>query len=322
MRTSPTVDPLESTWPPPPVPSPEAEHGPAALAAVSFGLTDPGRERRTNEDRFLIASPASALWMAREGNHAGALGYAEITGDLFAVADGIGGHTGGAQASAIAIETMSHFFLSTLKWVFALGGPDALGDGMLEQLDAVLRWADCRVREEAAGNPALREMGSTLTVAYRYGSFLHIGHVGDSRCYILREGELHRLTHDHTVVGEMVRQGLLTPEEAAHHAARHILTGALGGITPEVSPQVRRVRIRAGDVLVMCTDGLTEMVKEKEIKAMVQRSPTPREACENLVQHANVLGGRDNVTVVVAHFDAALSPPRPRPARRPTGSLA
>lgn len=321
MRTSPNVDPLESTWPPPLVAPSESAKGEPSLAAASFGLTDTGRERRSNEDRFLIASPVSALWMPREGSHAGALGYAEITGDLFAVADGIGGHTGGAQASALAIETMSTFFLSTLKWVFALGGPDALGDGMLEQLQAVLRWADNRVREEAASHPRLREMGSTLTMAYRYGSHLYIGHVGDSRCYVLRGGQLHQMTHDHTVVGELLRQGLLSAQDAARHAARHMITNALGGLTPDLQTEAHRIRIRAGDVVLLCTDGLTDMTTEKEVAAILQRSPNPKEACENLVHLANDRGGRDNITVVVAAFDAAQAPPRPRSAKRPGAAL-
>lgn len=320
MRTSPTVDPLESTWPPPLVPPPEAAGGSSSLAATSFGLTDTGRERRSNEDRFLVASPAGALWMPQENNHAGALGYSEIAGDLFAVADGIGGHTGGAQASALAIETVSTFFLSTLKWVFALGGPDALGDGMIEQMQAVLRRADGRIREEAAATPRLREMGSTLTMVYRYGLHLYIGHVGDSRCYVLREGQLHQMTHDHTVVGELLRQGLLSAEDAAHHAARHMITNALGGLTPDLQTEARRIRIRPGDVVLLCTDGLTDMTTEKEVAALLHYSPSPEEACENLVHLANDRGGRDNITVVVARFDAQ-DPPCPRSARRPGAPL-
>jgi protein phosphatase len=316
MRTSPTVDPLESTWPRPLATPPVSEIAAPALSAASFGLTDTGRERRSNEDRFLIASPVSALWMSREGDQAKNMGYGEITGDLFAVADGIGGHTGGAQASALAIETMSTFFLSTLKWVFALGGPDALGADMLDQLQSVLRWADSRVREEAARTPDLRQMGSTLTIAYRYGSFLYVGHVGDSRCYLLRGGALHQITHDHTLVGEMVRQGLVTREDAEHHPARHVITNALGGVTPDLRTEVHRLRVRPGDVLLLCTDGLTEMASEKEIAAIVQRSPSPRDACENLVQRANDCGGVDNVTVIVARYEAEPTPPRPVPVKR------
>lgn len=309
MSSSHLVDPLESTWPRPMVrPLPVPDESPA-LSVLVHGLTDKGRERSSNEDRFLIASPASALWMARAGAHASDLGYSEIAGDVFAVADGIGGHAGGAQASALAIETMGTFLVSTLKWVFAIGGPESLGVEMLDQLEAVLRWADSRVREEAARNPALREMGSTLTMTYRYGAFLHVAHVGDSRCYLLRDGALHQITHDHTVVAEMVRHGILAPELAAHHAARHVITNALGGITPGLHAEVHRVRIRPHDVLLLCTDGLTEMVTDDEIRAVLEDAATPRSACEDLVMLANDHGGYDNITALVARYEPDPGPP-------------
>lgn len=320
MRTFLEADPLENTWPRTGTvaPSPTAESQAPALALTSFGLTDTGRQRSTNEDRFLIASPVSALWMENEGRHAGEMGYAEIQGDVFAVADGIGGYAGGAVASALAIETMSAFLLSTLKWVFALGGPEAIGADMLEQIRLVLRWADSRVREEAASSEKLREMGTTLTMAYRHGPYLYVGHAGDSRCYVLRDRVLHRITRDHTVIEELVTQGLVTLEDAPRHAARHVITNALGPMTEGLKVDVHRVRLHPGDVVLLCTDGLSGVESEREIASVLLGSATPEKACERLVQCANDLGGPDNVTAIVAHVEASNSAPAPARTKRPS----
>lgn len=319
MRTS-LADPLETTLPFPAVaiPRPAPANVPAAIALRSYGLSDTGKQRSTNEDRFVIASPVSALWMESEGRHAAELGYTEIHGDVFAVADGVGGHAGGHRAAEIALETMGKFLLSTLTWVFALGGPEAIGADMLEQLRFVLRWADTRVREEAERTPQWHEMGTTLTMAYRHGSFLYVGHAGDSRCYLLRNRRLHRITRDHTVVEELLRHGLVRPEDAHRHAARHVITNALGPMTQSLQVDVHRLRLQAGDALLLCTDGLGGVATEAQISAVLLRSPTPEKACERLVQAANDLGGPDNVTAIVAHVEDAKHAPAPRRVRRPS----
>jgi serine/threonine protein phosphatase PrpC len=320
MRTTFSADPAASALPLPGLaaPRPEPAGPPPALSVTTFGLTDRGRQRSTNEDRFLIASPASALWLDREGRHSGEFGYGEIQGEVFAVADGIGGRAGGGVASALAIETMSTFLMSTLQWVFALGGPEAVGAEMLEQIKVVLHWADSRVRDEAARSSGFDDMGTTLTMAYRYGRFLYVGHVGDSRCYLLRDGRLHRITRDHTVAAELLQHGILTEEVAAHHIARHVITNAVGPMTTVLRPEVHRLRLHAGDTLILCTDGLTGVVTEAEIVSILEAADSPGDACEQLVERANQLGGPDNVTVVVAGFDAASAADRPPRARRPS----
>jgi serine/threonine protein phosphatase PrpC len=286
MRTSLSPDRLEDARLRPCVaaPRPEPAGPPSALSVTTFGLTDKGRQQSTNEDRFLIASPARALWVARERRHVSELGYGEIEGDIFAVADGSGRRVGGRAASAVALETMSSHFVSTLKLVFALGGPKAVGVEMLEQIKDVLRRADSRAREEAPRNAELREMGTSLTMAYRYGSFLYVGHVGDGLCYVLRDGELHRITRDHS-------------------------TNALDPVTAELKVDVHCLGLLARDVLLLCTDGLGGLASEFEIAAILEASDSPRVASEKLVEHANDLGGLDNITVVVARFDTTADPP-------------
>lgn len=300
------------------VPRPQPGALSPALTLATFGMSDTGKQRTTNEDRFVIAAPVNALWMEREGRHAAEIGYAEVDGDVFAVADGVGGYAGGGVAATLAVETMSRFLLSTLKWVSALGGPEAIGADMLEQLRLIVRWADAAVCEEAARNAALRQMGTTLTMAYRHGSFLYVAHAGDSRCYLLRNRILHRITRDHTVVDELVRHGLVRAEDASQHVARHVITNALGPLTQGLQVDVHRVRLQAGDVVLLCTDGLTGVQSEREIASILLSSATPEKACERLIQGANDRGGPDNVTAIVAHVEAGKSAPPPTRTKRPS----
>jgi protein phosphatase len=161
---------------------------------------------------------------------------------------------------------------------------------------------------EAELHPELAGMGTTVTMAYNFGPRLFLIHVGDSRCYLLRNGHLYRLTHDHTVVEEMVRQGQLQPEEAAHHHLRHLITNAVGGPNPGVQVECHRIDLEPGDTILLCSDGLTAMVPDDRIAAVLQGDRDPRLACERLVAEANERGGTDNTTVIVARFEAAKDP--------------
>jgi PPM family protein phosphatase len=147
-------------------------------------------------------------------------------------------------------------------------------------------------------------MGTTVTIAYSVGSRLFVVHVGDSRCYLLRGGKLHRLTHDHTVVAEMISRGVLKPEEAARHHLRHVITNVVGGNDQGVQVECHRVELEANDMLLVCSDGLTEMVPDERIVAVLQANRDPQKVCERLVAEANENGGKDNITVIAACFDA------------------
>jgi PPM family protein phosphatase len=307
---------LESTWPGYLPQPPEARTPERALVTHAFGITDRGRVRETNQDQFLIASPAAALLIHQQsGGRPGGIQYSDIGSQLFVVADGMGGHVGGSEASAIAVSAVETSLLATLNWLLALRSTEEepLVD-VLSELRAALQLADSRIFGEAALHPELSGMGTTLTVAFRHGSTLFVAHAGDSRCYLLRDGELYRLTQDHTLVSDMVRKGLLQSEKDARAALRHIVTNVVGGPKEGVSVEVHRVMLQAGDVILLCTDGLTGMMSDLQIASVLRTYADPQTVCERLVQGANEAGGHDNVTVIVARCTEAPSPSLARAA--------
>jgi serine/threonine protein phosphatase PrpC len=229
--------------------------------------------------------------------------YSDERGYLFIVADGMGGHQAGEQASAMAVESIEAFALNTLSWFFLLQGTEE--HNVLKEFQAALQQADAKVCREAAQHRELTGMGTTVTIAYCVGSRLFVVHVGDSRCYLLHERELQCLTHDHTLVAEMVSRGTLQPEEAAHHRLRHVITNVVGGGDLGVKVECHRIELAADDILLLCSDGLTEMVPDDRIAAGLLACRDPREACERLVAEANEYGGKDNITVITARFETA-----------------
>jgi protein phosphatase len=267
----------------------------------SFGMTDPGLVRPSNEDNFLIARLTKALRIQQTSLPQSRLQYSEEQGYLFVVADGMGGHQAGEQASALAVDAIESFVLNTLKWFMHLKGAE--GQTLLNEFHAALQQADARIFREASRHSEWWGMGTTLTMAYTLHRDLFVGHVGDSRCYLCRGGELYQLTHDHTLVQEMVEHGHLPAEEAGHHRLRHVITNVLGSTEPGVRPEVHKVHLEAGDVMLLCSDGLTEMVDDETIVGELRADPDVRHACERLVALAKEKGGRDNITVVLARFD-------------------
>jgi PPM family protein phosphatase len=270
------------------------------ISVQSFGLTDRGRKRETNEDQFVTASLMRALWVQQSSVPQAPVRYGDHRGHVFIVADGMGGAACGENASAIAVGAVEDFLLNALRWLLTLEG--AAEASVLHDFKAALRTADACVYAAATNTPALRGMGTTLTMAYSLDADLFVAHVGDSRGYLLRGGVLHRLTRDDTLVQQMVEKGLLTQEGAAQHDLRHIITNVVGGPTPGVKATVHRMRLERGDVLLLCTDGLTGMLADDRIAAVLQSSVGPQEACGELVRLANEQGGADNVTVVVARY--------------------
>jgi protein phosphatase len=232
--------------------------------AEHFEKSDTGRQRRANEDSFFVRAP------------------------LFVVADGMGGAQAGEVASRLAAET------------FSAGLPD---DGTSEQrLEERVRAANQRIHEVSQGDRALTGMGTTLTAAYLDGDELALAHVGDSRAYLLRDGELTRLTRDHTLVEELVRRGELTEQQAAEHPQRSIITRALGP-EPNIDVDLHTHRVHAGDVLLLCSDGLTGMIGEDEVQEILSQATSLRDAGRALVDAANEAGGRDNITVVLFRLE-------------------
>ena len=257
--------------------------------------------RPANEDQFLIAELTKAMRVWQTSLPEQSVQIAEERGHLFLVADGMGGHQAGERASALAVMAIEQFTLNTFRWFFDSNGPDA--QRVLAEFQTALREADTRIVEEAAENASLRGMGTTVTLAYQLNTQLCVVHVGDSRAYVFRNDTLHQLTKDHTVVADMVRAGTVTPEAAATHRLRHMITNVIGGDQEGVFVEAHAVELHAGDRLLLCSDGLTEMVTNDAIADALRALADPQKACERLLQEANDAGGRDNVTVVIVRFD-------------------
>ena len=269
------------------------------LRVEAFGQTDRGRKRPTNEDNFAIAELRRALFVRQSSLRQPDTLIGDELGYLFIVADGMGGYEGGEQASALAVETIEQFLLNTLGWLFGLSG-----DEVLTEFQQALRAADHRIVAAASQKPQLGGMGTTVTMAYATGQSLYVAHVGDSRLYVWRRGVLQPVTRDHTVVAQMVSQGVLSPEEAATHKMRHLITNSVGGPSEGVKPEIHKLVLEAEDVLLLCTDGLTEMLSDAAIADVLRTGKPSETCCQTLVELANQLGGRDNITAVVARLAA------------------
>ena len=272
------------------------------LAVKTFGVTDKGRVRASNEDQFLIAELTKTMRMWQSSLPDQKAQFGDERGHLFLVADGMGGHQGGEQASALAVLAIQQFTLNTLKWFFEANRQEA--QSVLAQFQTALRQADRRVRAEAAEHQELSGMGTTVTMAYHLDSQLCIVHVGDSRAYLLRDDELHQLTRDHTLMADLLKSGAIQPADVATHRFRHVITNVIGGKDSDVRVEAHALEARAGDRLLLCSDGLTEMVDDDAIARTLLAEPDPEAACTTLLSLANDAGGRDNITVVVVRFDA------------------
>ena len=224
------------------------------------GKTDVGRQRSVNEDSLVLAPP------------------------FFAVADGMGGARAGEVASAMAAETFQ--------------GESDSGEPAEAQLTRILREANRRIYELAVSDDSHRGMGTTVTAAKVTGNEVSLGHVGDSRAYRLRDGELEQVTRDHSLVAELERSGQITPEAAEHHPQRSIITRALGP-EPDVQVDTYTLAGRDGDLFLICSDGLTSMISDDELASILRSSDTLDEAADSLVRAANQSGGKDNITVVL-----------------------
>ena len=232
-------------------------------ATETVWRTDTGRQRRENEDSAYVHAP------------------------VFVVADGMGGAQAGEVASRIAIETFE-------RGLPGSGTPEA-------RLAELVRDANQRIYDRARTEHGRAGMGTTLTAAYLADGELAIAHVGDSRAYLLRDDQLTRLTQDHSLVDELVRQGKLTEEQAAEHPQRSIITRALGP-EPDVEVDTFSYPMRAGDILLLCSDGLTSMVSEERVAEILRGSATLEAAADRLIDEANEAGGRDNITVVLSRL--------------------
>ncbi|HUQ86468.1 MAG TPA: PP2C family serine/threonine-protein phosphatase [Vicinamibacterales bacterium] len=271
------------------------------LSVKTFGVTHCGKVRDSNEDQFLIAELSKAMRVWQTSLPEPKLQVGEERAHLFLVADGMGGHQAGERASAMAVAAIENFTLNTFRWFF--GSDDAGAQKVLTQFQAALQEADARIAEEASEHPELKGMGTTVTMAFQLGAQLCLVHAGDSRAYAFRDGALHQLTQDHTLVGELVRSGNLREDQVAGHPFRHVITNVVGGPKLGVKVQARAFEMHAGDRLLLCSDGLTEMVDNDAIVAVFEAEQDPETAARALLKQALDAGGRDNITVLIVRFD-------------------
>ena len=285
---------------------PSASVNPAArptineLRARAAAHTHIGKVRKTNQDQFFIGEVTSAIQVTEATLCPNRLylGPAPLT--LLMVADGMGGHAGGERASALAISSVEGFILRALGHVGTLGI-----QGAPDLLRASFQVADGTVIEASQATASLSGMGTTMTVALAGGSEVHIAHAGDSRAYLFRDRTLSRLTRDHTVAEALKGRGALKSANDASEALRHMVTNAVGGGTPGVTPDLIRADLKVGDQLLLCTDGLTNMVDDEKIASILARYDDPNAASKQLIEAALAGGGEDNVTALVATFDAS-----------------
>ncbi|HEX6583633.1 MAG TPA: Stp1/IreP family PP2C-type Ser/Thr phosphatase [Thermoleophilaceae bacterium] len=224
------------------------------------GLTDVGRQRSANEDSLVVSPP------------------------LFAVADGMGGAKAGEVASAVAVE--------------AVESAQESSEPAEAQLAGIVREANRRIYDLAVADESRRGMGTTLTLAKVHGDDVSLAHVGDSRAYRLREGELKQVTRDHSLVAELERSGQITPEAAEHHPQRSIITRALGP-EPDVEVDTYTLAGREGDLFLICSDGLTSMISDDEVGSILRSAGSLKDAADELIRAANQSGGKDNITVIL-----------------------
>jgi len=211
---------------------------------------------------------------------------------LYAVADGLGGHAAGEVASALVVERLTELTF----------GDDVSSDAAQQELAEAVRDANRRIHRSAAEDPQHAGMGTTVTAAVAVGATLCFAHVGDSRGYLLRGGELSQITEDHTPVQRAVRAGVISAEEAQHHPSRHVLAQAVG-LDVDVEVDTPRVDLEAGDRVVLCTDGMTDPIPDTDIPGIIGGTDGPEAVVDALITAALQRGGPDNVTIVV--IDAA-----------------
>jgi protein phosphatase len=217
------------------------------------------------------------------------------------VADGMGGLAAGERASILAIRTGVNLVLDSPKWALSINDHEARL--LIERMKSYFVGVDAVLAHQGVNDFSLTGMGTTLTVAYTVGADVFIIHVGDSRAYLFRKGRLEQLTRDHTVAQQLAEVGVLRPEEVQFHVTRHVLTDFVGGPPHAIDPEIDTLELIDGDCLLLCSDGLTDMVSDREIAEILRVIPEPDAAAQALVDRALDRGGRDNVTVILARYE-------------------
>jgi protein phosphatase len=281
-----------------------ARIGTKTLARVSVEVgaaTHPGKVRSNNEDQYLVADLAKSMKVVMSSlPDNGSRLMSDELGHLFVVADGMGGAAAGETASSVAIESVETYVLNAFKWFLHQGGREE--EVLSRDLSEAIKQADRAVVERARSDPRLHGMGTTLTMAYSIGTELFVAHAGDTRAYLFREGSLQQITKDHTLVQLLVDTGALTPEQAEHDRRRHVVTNAIGGPSEGVHSEMHKLTIANGDTLLLCSDGLFDVVSHEDIAMILSNAKRPSDACQRLIDRTLSLGAPDNVTIIYARF--------------------
>lgn len=273
---------------------------------VDFGAVSDKGKRPNNEDAFLILQ--TGRYMQKLNTNI----EPELIPDRYeenaygmAVADGMGGLAAGEIASSMAITTIVNLMLSSVKWALKLDHPEfreaEIQQGIQRAVD-YLNKADFAVGRRAANDKNLERMGTTLTLAYSFADDLFIFHVGDSRAYLFHNGQLDRLTRDHTLAQALADMGDISQEAADKHKFRHLLTRAVGHHGGKLDVEIHHLQLADNDCLLICSDGLTDAVSDQQIAETLRGEGSSQDKCEHLTRLALEQGSKDNVTVVLGHY--------------------
>lgn len=266
------------------------------------GLSHVGKVRANNEDHFQIVQTNRSLKLLMTNLPQGQVPeYFEDIGYSFVVADGMGGAQAGEVASMMAIVIGTNLQLNAANWSLKINQHEARE--LMERASRMIHKIDEILVKKTDSDQSLRGMGTTLTTCYSVGDDLFVFHVGDSRAYLYRDNTLRRLTHDHTLAQDLADMGEISHADVPTHRLRHVLTNVLGSSANDVHVDMAQLKLRHGDRILLCTDGLTEMVDDPALSTILEAAQSAQQSCESLVQKALENGGRDNVTAVMAYYN-------------------
>jgi len=275
-----------------------------ALKVDLGALSHQGHVRHNNEDSYLVIKFGRSLENVLTNLDQDLLERScSMIGYGILVADGMGGMAAGEVASRLALRKLVELIVDTSDWTLALQREKDVKTVLSRMTDRFLQ-IDDTLRKEVDKDASLQGMGTTLTIAGAMGTDLVIGHVGDSRAYLFRDGSLEQLTTDHTLAQALIDAGVANRDDPASRSMRHVLTAAVGSLGSQFVPQVQRYKLFSGDQLLLCTDGLTETVEDETISQVLRQQKAAQDACQDLVNLALAGGGGDNITVVLANFAA------------------
>lgn len=271
-----------------------------------YAKTDVGIVRSGNEDNFLVLNLSTADTWKPEGQEdppSSLTGFNQSHyGSLIAVTDGMGGALAGEVASRLAVECVRDRMLELQA------SPVYSKFPFPERLRLSIELANLYIYQMSAKRTEYTGMGATFTAVGLSGTIAYFGQVGDSRAYLIRDGRIQQMTRDQSLVGQLVEAGHLTEEEAEHHSYRNVILQALGA-SPNLNVVIDRVAVRDMDMLILCSDGLSNKVRPEEMKAVVDHAGSLKEACESLISMANERGGEDNITVLIAQLSGGRLTP-------------